>query len=820
MGLLSNVAWMVKRLLAHSCNLFHSHQDILLKDHLRDVSELCARYVNNCVSDRKLIETARLIGKTHDFAKYTEFFQRYLRSEKVKGHLSTHSRLSAISSSWIVNRRLTDPFLSSAAFLCVDCHHSSLESFRKLYETAKFLYEPLIIHQINSIKKNLQVIKDELRELDLEDLLEFLYEPDKCIEEVKDVLSGLDYLLWDEESRWRNYFIVLLFHSSLVDADRKDAGRVYENISIGCRYKDLSTSIVKSYRESRFRGLNHPIDRLREEIFILSEKNLEDILARRPLPKIITVTAPTGSGKTILGFYTALRIREALSVNGEKSRIIYSLPFINIIEQTYSVFNDILSLHFNNVTVDLLLKHHHLAFPEGRFQGEDMPLDKMLLLTDAWDSEVIVTTFEQLVCSIVGSRGSLLRKFHNLANSIIILDEVQAIPLEYWSLIQETLNKLITFFNARIIMMTATRPIIFRGEFDVIPEHEDFFRELNRFTLVSHLDREMTPEDVAEFFSSKWDGKSSALMVLNTIRASKIVYKGISSRLGEEAVKLGSMNESEGIKDPSKPILAYLSTNIVPRERKRRVNLIRELLREGRKVILVSTQVVEAGVDLDFDIAFRDVGPLDSIIQVAGRCNRNWRHEEGAQIHVFRVIDDKGNPEAEKIYGKILPDITINVFKKRPIIREQDILDVINDYYRKVLDLCNVRSEYLNHIRNLAYSNLSNFSLIKEEPKVSIFIEIDDEATGVLERFREALSNFVSTEIDDLFKYKAELRKLRTYLEDYIVNAWPSEKVSSLNYIKPETGIYYVPRNALPAYYEGETGLLQEDRDYGESYIW
>jgi len=772
------------------------------------------------VNEEKLIETAKLIGKTHDFAKYTEFFQRHLHGEKVKGCLSTHSRLSAISSSWIVNRRLTDFFLSSAAFLCVNSHHGSLESFSKLHEIAKFLDEPLIIQQIKSIKKNLRVIKEELKELDLEDLLEFLNEPEKCVKEIKYVLSDLDPLLWDEESRWRNYYIVLLFYSSLVDADRKDAGRVYEVISLGCKYKDLSADLVKSYRKERFKGLSVSLDRLREEIFSLSEKNLGDIMDVRPLPKIVTITAPTGSGKTILSFYTALRIREALSVNGEKPRIIYSLPFINIVEQTYSVFNDILSSHFKNVTIDLLLKHHHLAFPEGRFQGEDMPLDKMLLLSDAWDSEVIVTTFEQLVRSIIGSRGTLLRKFHNLANSVIILDEVQAIPLEYWGLIQEVLNKLTALFNVRVIMMTATRPIIFQGEFEVIPQHEEFFRKLNRFTIISHLDKKITPEDVAEFFFSNWDGKSSALIVMNTIRASKIVYNGISNKLGEKTARLGSINEKDEINDSSKLILAYLSTNIIPKERKRRINLIRKLLREGKKVILVSTQVVEAGVDLDFDIAFRDVGPLDSIIQVAGRCNRNGRHTDRTQIHVFKVVDSKGCLEAEKIYGEILPYITINVFKRVPTINEQNILDVINNYYEKVLDSCNVMSEYLNYIKNLAYDNLSNFSLIREEPKVSIFIEIDDEAAGILERFRETLDNFTSAEMHNLFEYKAELRKLRAHLEEYIVNAWPNERISSLNYITPETGIHYVPKSVLSAYYDGETGLLQDEKDYNGGYIW
>jgi CRISPR-associated endonuclease/helicase Cas3 len=230
-------------------------------------------------------------------------------------------------------------------------------------------------------------------------------------------------------------------------------------------------------------------------------------------------------------------------------------------------------------------------------------------------------------------------------------------------------------------------------------------------------------------------------------------------------------------------------------------------------------------VDLDFDVAFRDVGPLDSIIQVSGRCNRNWRHKDGSKIYVIRVVDDKGRPEAEKIYGEILPDITMRVFEKRPTINEQNILDIINDYYNKVLERCAISSEYLKYITSLKYRELSGFSLIEEEqPKLSIFIELDDEATRVLERFRGALEKIIkaeksrktpegsrSIEMDELFKYKAELRGLRANLEGYIVNAWSSERFRSLKEISPKTGIYHVPTDGLSAYYCEDTGLIQEE---------
>lgn len=807
--------------MAHSCSTFYSHPDILLKDHLRDVGKLCASYVKNCVYDERLVEVAELMGKTHDLAKYTDFFQRHLRGYKVAGQLFTHSKLSATLTAWIIAKRLADPFLASASFLCVNCHHGFLKNFSDLYDEAKSLGDHLMMHQIASIKKNFYSIKSEIEELNLEELKLFLEDPNRGISEVKTILESIDHFLWDEETCWKNYFTVLLFYSSLIDADRKDAGKVYDLINCEREFRSLPANLLHVYRERKFSGLKQQIGEIRELLFHSSEENLRNILVERIPPKIITITAPTGSGKTILGFYTALALREASSVNEETPRIIYSLPFINIIEQTYSVLRDILSLHFETVPITLLLKYHHLAFPEGRNHRDYLPLDKIFLLSDAWNSEVIVTTFEQLVRSLVGNKGSLLRKFHNLANSILILDEVQAIPLEYWKLIQEILMKLAILFNVKIIMMTATRPMIFKGDRELVPDYESLFKKLDRVSIISSLDKKLNPEEVVKFFLSKWDRKSSALMVLNTIGASRIVYEKLSEGLGNKAVRLGSINELNGLKDSTKIVLAYLSTNIVPKERGRRVNLIKDLLRDGRKIILVSTQVIEAGVDLDFDMAIRDVGPLDSIIQVSGRCNRNWKNRSKSQVYVIRVFDVEGRPEAEKIYGKVLPSISVDILKKRPIIEEWEIPAIIDEYYNEVSNRCNTGSgEYLNFIKNLAYENLSKFSLIKEEPKISIFIELDEDATEVLGTFRNAIDMLKSVEEGKLFEYKAKLRELRAELEGYIISVWPSERIGSLEEIIPKTGVYHVPRDVVPAYYNGETGFLREYEECGESYIW
>ena len=236
--------------------------------------------------------------------------------------------------------------------------------------------------------------------------------------------------------------------------------------------------------------------------------------------------------------------------------------------------------------------------------------------------------------------------------------------------------------------------------------------------------------------------------------------------------------------------------------------MLGDLLKSGRKVILVSTQAVEAGVDLDFGVAFRDLGPLDSIVQVAGRCNRGWRYGERGEVYVIRVVDDEGRGDAEKVYGHILPSITLNILRSKGCIDERDLLPIVNSYYKEVAYRCNTQSrdEFLEAIRYLDFKKLSYFTLIKEEPKISIFIELDDNATFALRRFKEMLRKLDASDLREILEGRAELRKAKAELESYIVNVWADDRVKSLNDIVENVGIKYVRRPVATAYYDLETG--------------
>ncbi|MEM3705793.1 MAG: CRISPR-associated helicase Cas3', partial [Candidatus Bathyarchaeia archaeon] len=721
-------------------------------------------------------------------------------------------RLSAIFTSWLLKRRLGDPLLAALGFLCVDSHHGDLKSFSLLEGvTPERLGEPVIMEQVKSIKTNIRKVSDELSELGINETHDFICNFEAYLPEVSRTLrlAATSRFRLGEKEKWQSYYNALMLFSALVDADKKDAGRVKTKWS----QEMLPLDLVSKYIKERFTSAEtSKINMLRTTIFLEADNHLEKVIniLRNDALNVVTVTAPTGTGKTLLGLHAALKLGESFG----STRIVYCLPYINIIEQTHAVMEDVFSVYYGmKPDLSMLLKHHHLFFPSQ--ESEDISLDKLLLLTDSWESKVIVTTFEQLLRSIIGCKNSLLKKLHNLAGAILILDEVQAIPLEYWKLVRDALLYLAENLDVKIILMTATMPAIFKGRaIELLPNPRKHFKSVNRTTLISQLEKPVKAEEFADFFLSKWVRGASALLVTNTIRTSKKVYKRLIERLEDEAVRVGCDSNDE-IENSSKVVLAYMSTSVIPAERKRRIELLRRLLKERRSVVLVSTQVVEAGVDLDFDVVFRDLGPLDSIVQVAGRCNRNWRLPEG-KVYILRVLDENGRDDSKKIYGSILPERTLEFVKDG--VREQELLELMERYYEDISCRMDVENdpncgELLNKIKALDFQGLVGFTLIKEEPKVAVYIEYDSHAKRLLQEFKtmfKAIIKVMEKEepLEKVLELKAALRKIRAEMENYIVEVYRNDPC--LRNLKPLIGqinVLYVPSQDLPVYYDAETGF-------------
>jgi CRISPR-associated endonuclease/helicase Cas3 len=214
-------------------------------------------------------------------------------------------------------------------------------------------------------------------------------------------------------------------------------------------------------------------------------------------------------------------------------------------------------------------------------------------------------------------------------------------------------------FNFYVILSTATQPLIFEQTEEIIVNKDYYFSSFNRYVINVDLE-EKAIDDFSENLNLKDD--KSYMFILNTIGSSKKLFSKIKELYPNRKVE-------------------YLSTNLVPVERKRRIENIKSALDKGEKIILIATQLIEAGVDVDFDVVYRDFAPFDSIVQSAGRCNRNGLKDKG-YVNLIKLRDDNNRYFYSYIYDSVLCSITEELIKDFSNIEEKEIFELISRYYR------------------------------------------------------------------------------------------------------------------------------------------
>ncbi|RMG01178.1 MAG: CRISPR-associated helicase Cas3', partial [Acidobacteria bacterium] len=432
------------------------------------------------------------------------------------------------------------------------------------------------------------------------------------------------------------YLKLNLIFSLLLDADKSDV--VVRDPSFFRERPSLNGSLVDVYK-SKFSFPETPINHLREGAY-------KEVTQRaiNTDERIYSLNLPTGLGKTLTALSFALKLREKLSSG---HRIIYTLPFLSIIDQNSAVFEQVLQNNGIEISHKVLLKHHHLSEISYKTPDTEYETTQAKILIEGWNSEIIVTTFVQLFESLISNKNRNLRKFHRIANSIIILDEVQSIPIKYWRMVSDLFYDLTKYFNVYVILVTATEPLIFDREKLVnLVDKQYYFRQLDRIYIKPRLKDSLTLEELASQLQEFVDEQKSYLFIFNTISAAEKFYGLISERYGPTT---------------------FLSTHVIPRERLDRINAIRK----GQYRIVVSTQLVEAGVDIDFDVVVRDMAPLDSIIQSAGRCNRNSKNPSGkGEVLIFSLKNDRERYYHSYIYDPILTDVTRKILENHDEIPE------------------------------------------------------------------------------------------------------------------------------------------------------
>ena len=451
-----------------------------------------------------------------------------------------------------------------------------------------------------------------------------------------------------------SFFIRMLF-SALVDADYLDTEAYYAELEGTPKPRGQHPDL----RELRDRLASHlgrlaadavasPVNDLRREVLIqVCGKALE-------APGLFSLTVPTGGGKTLASLAFALDH----ALHHRLARVIYVIPYMSIIEQTASVFRE--ALRGGGAGEADFVIEHHSTFDEDSLRRREAR-DKLRLAMENWDAPIIVTTAVQFFESLFASRPSRCRKLHNIASSVVILDEAQTLPPKYLRPCVTVLDELARNWRTSVVLCTATQPALteadgFRGGFENVrelaPAPQSLYKKFRRTRIVP-LDEPMDDAELAE----RLHESPQALAIVNTRRHARELYERIQNLEGA----------------------AHLTTLMCARHRQERLEIVRERLRNGVPVRLIATSLVEAGVDVDFPVVWRSEAGLESIIQAAGRCNREGRSESG-DVFVFEPAGGEGR--------KPPPDVGQSADAFRSVLRchreDPASLDAIEGYFKEL----------------------------------------------------------------------------------------------------------------------------------------
>ncbi len=761
----------------------YSHPNILLEDHLIGVARFSEFFLSEKPPElREAIgRLLRVISLTHDIGKATKFFQDYLFAEEKRRETlrakreTSHSLFSSICAYWITkNLCQSNELFPVFSFLTVRRHHGDLRDIRDevLFDEKDVELLRIQLESIDSEKFSILCSKLYGAGLPLmlnkQIIEEWIDRFPKESRKMKKIIRGLDENL-------SNYIIFNLIYSILLDSDKSEV-TLKDREFLRSRNLYFSDWVENYKRQNVFPDAS--INPLRDKAYVEALSHPIELME-----KIYSLNLPTGLGKTLISLSFAFKLRDAIkSETTVEPRIIYSLPFLSIIDQNAEIIKAVIEAKGVEPDTDILLKHHHLADIFYKRVDEEFETDEAKILVEGWNSLIIVTTFVQLFHTLISNRNRSIRKFHRLTNSIIILDEVQSIPIKYWSLLRCLLLELSRLLNTYIILVTATEPLIFeRGETKRLINRESYFKALDRVSLRVMLESPMNLKQLIAHFDLK--DNRSYLFIFNTISAAKEFYYLIKDRVNS---------------------VTYLSTHITPKERFERISEIKK----GKYRVVVSTQLVEAGVDIDFEVVVRDIAPLDSINQSAGRCNRGGSSK--GEIFIVKLVDSSGRKYSSYIYDPVLIDITERILLAKSEYKESEFLELIDKYYRETKEKKSQEhsKKMLEALMKLRYDSeddrvsVADFKLIEEEyPEIDVFVELDEEA-------REVWRHYLSLkEITNLFEKRKAFDSLKGKFYQYVITI--PKYIENKPPLIGELG--YVTKEFLKDYYDHETGYKTKE---------
>lgn len=622
-------------------------------------------------------EVGYYAGLWHDLGKYNPAFQKYLED----CDLATQMHLSAPQER--VPHAKYGAKLAAAQFAplapLIYGHHAGLPSrsyIDRLAEIDSTIYQAILENaRIDSLK------------LDV---------PPKMQEQFMNLF----------EDKYHYELLLRVLFSCLIDSDYLDTELHFSPDLSQRRSTQITVSslwdILKPAQEQLLiEAIPSKVNQVRSQV------HQACVAAASLKPGVFRLAVPTGGGKTRSGLAFAL----FHAVQHQLDRVIIAVPYTSIIEQTVEVYRKIFG-------AEAVLEHHSAVKPEeGNEEDARSHLAQARLATQNWDAPLVVTTTVQLFESLFANRTSRCRKLHNIVRSVIILDEVQTLPVRLLKPIVNVLQALCERYSVSVVLCTATQPALegqspylqgfpTKSVRDIIsPEiAKRHFAELSRVAYAVPSEPQSwdtVAQDVQQ--------QKQALIVLNTRRDALEVFD-----------RIGTGTEH----------LFHLSTLLCGQHRREVLEQVRDRLHQNQPCFLVSTQVVEAGVDLDFPIVYRAIAPLDRIVQAAGRCNREGRLEQGRVI-VFQPED-----------GKLPPGEYAKAVKETAILLKRENLDwndptIFEQYFRRLYQGLDTDANQVQSARHaLDFPEVAaRFKLIPDDTN-SVVVEYDDRAAELVQKIR------------------------------------------------------------------------------------
>lgn len=626
-----------------------------VEEHCHGVAEIAAELLR----DIGLEKTAYLAGIIHDLGKFSENFKNYIEKaangEKVQrgsvNHtfagvrflLEKHSDKQLSGFSDIVLEIIAYAVgAHHGLFDCVDDNNNN--GFTKRIQKEGIDY-------LNAAQEFLKICCSKQ---DIEDLLK--QSEKECLpvfNEIEKLADNADAKIQNTQITFYIGFLARLILSAIIEADRSDTSQFMNGYSEKTvkNISEIWINCIKNVEQKlSTMPLDKPINKTRAQISALCAEagNLESGIYRLNLP--------TGAGKTL----TSLRYALHHALKHNKKRIIFTMPLLSIIEQNAGIIHEYIG------NEDILLEHHSNVI-ETDETGE---LDKRELLIESWNVPIIITTMVQLLNTLFAGKTSNIRRMQALCNSIIVIDEVQTVPDKMLSLFNLALNFLAQICNATIILCSATQPCFEKTMYPLDKSVKDLITLTKEQETVFKRVRleykgEMDWEELADFAAGILEENNSLLLVCNTKNEAAVMFNLLCSKI--------------------KDVKAFhISAGMCTAHRKETIKEMQEALEnKQQKVLCVSTQVIEAGVDVSFARVIRLLAGMDNIVQATGRENRNREFDGLAPGYIVRLKGEvlKGLSEIEA--AKNAAANLLVKYKNSPKIYDNDLMSekAINEYY-------------------------------------------------------------------------------------------------------------------------------------------